>query len=634
LPEPQRRRGPGRAAPSWIATLAACIALFAGAAHAQLGEPVDAPPRGDAWNIVLLRNWDALYVINTVRETAMRQAVEKGSDRRVEWYPEQIDPLRFGTEYEPLYVALLKEKYGDMHVDLIVASGLEPLEFAARHRDELWPGVPIVYNGVIEGSLDGWKRPPRTTGVSMVFDVAGTLALGRALVPDAREFYVVSGASYFDRLLLDIVNRQIDRAGLQLQQRSLVGLSRAEVDEHVAQLPQGALVLYLTQLRDGAGRLTGPGASGVQDVAQHSRVPVLSPIYSQFGRGPVGGSSSAVAEHGRIAGEVARKVLEGASADAIPLIAAPAPACEVDWPALRRWGIPEANVPMRCRLTNKPPDLIAKYIGWIAALGIVVLVQGALLWSLAMQSLRRRRAEAQLRVRSAEMAQVTRLSTMGELTASIAHEINQPMGAILSNAEAALMMLDQGTSTRENLREILEDIRNEDLRASEVIKRLRKLLSRGDWNLMALEPNAEVADALRHVAFDAARRGVRLSPMFGPDVPTILADSVQLQQVVINLVINAMDAVAAEPLATREVRIETRALEAGVEITVSDRGPGVGPEDKPKLFQSTFTTKKDGMGFGLSIIKSIVEMHRGRVEHEHNVPRGAVFRVWLPSIGT
>jgi len=626
------RRAPR--AGSWLFAVAAFVACACGLARAQVENRANPLPRGDAWNIVLIRNWDALYVINTVRETAMRAAIETGAPRRVEWYPEQLDPLRFGTEYEASYVTLLKAKYGGTHMDLVVASGLEPLEFALRHRDELWPGVPIVYNGVIEGSLDGWKRTPRTTGVSMVFDVPGTLALGRALVPDAREFYVVAGASYFDRLLLDLVNRQIDRSGLALQQRSLVGLSRAEVNERVAQLPRDSFVLYLTQLRDGAGQLTGPGASGVTEVSRRSSVPVLSPVYSQFGRGPVGGSSSPVAEHGRIAGELARRVLEGANVDAIPLAAAPPPVCEVDWDRLRRWRIPEANVPAHCRLVNRPPDLVGNYIWFVMLLSAIVLLQGALLWALAVQSRRRRQAEAELRARSSEMAQVARLSTMGELTASIAHEINQPMGAILSNAEAAQMMLEQGSLTPDKLREILEDIRSEDLRASEVIKRLRKLLARSEWNLVALDPNTEVAEALRHVAFDAARRGVRLVPVFGLAVPTVLADSVQMQQVVINLVMNAMDAVAGEPGPAREVRVETRGSAGGVDIAVSDQGPGVAAENEAKLFQSTFTTKKDGMGFGLSIIKTIVEMHRGRVTHERNTPRGAIFRVWLPAIGT
>jgi C4-dicarboxylate-specific signal transduction histidine kinase len=337
--------------------------------------------------------------------------------------------------------------------------------------------------------------------------------------------------------------------------------------------------------------------------------------------------------HGRAAGLLARRVLEGENADGIDVRATPEPVCEVNWNALQRWNIPERSVPARCEIVNRPQMLWRAYSWQFAALFAIILLQALLLWSLVMQSRRRRRAEAELQARGAQLAQVARLSTIGALTASIAHEINQPMGAILSNAEAAQMMLEQGVLDPGTLREILSDIRNEDLRASEVIKRLRKLLARHEWNPVALEVNSEVAEALRHVAFDAARRGVKLAPVFDPATPVILADSVNLQQVIINLVVNAMEAVAGAPSAEREVRIQTRSVGNGAEIVVADRGPGLSQDDEARLFQEPFTSKKDGMGLGLSIVRTIVEMSRGTVSYESNIPHGAIFRVRIPALG-
>ena len=223
---------------------------------------------------------------------------------------------------------------------------------------------------------------------------------------------------------------------------------------------------------------------------------------------------------------------------------------------------------------------------------------------------------------------------MGELTASIAHEINQPLGAILSNADAAEMLLARPQVPLAEVRRILADIRADDLRASEVIRALRGLFARSQWRPTALETNTEVAEALRHVEFEAARRDVKLTPNYGTHMPAVLGDPVQLQQVVINLVVNAIEAVAHITGMRREVRIETAAVSNGVAIAVADEGPGLSPEDAGRLFESTFTTKRENMGFGLSIVRSIVEMHRGRVWFEPNVPRGAVFHVWLPAIGS
>ena len=612
--------------------VAACLLLAATplAGAQPLPEAAGAPA---PWRVVLIRSWDALYAMNIAREQALRDALTEKAPRLVEIYTEEIDSLRVRSGIEPQFGALLKNKYRDIPVDLVIASGIEPLDFVTRYRDDIWPGAPVVFNGVIEGALEGWRRPRRTTGVTMSFDMAGTIALGLAVVPGARRAYVISGTSPFDRHFLDIALRQLRKLDRPIEMRYIVGATRDETMQRVEELGRNSFVVYLSMLRDGAGRVWGPGATALPEVVARSTVPVVTPVQSQWTRGPLGGSSVRLDAHGRAAGLLARRVLEGEDPDVVEVRAEPEPVCEVNWNALQRWNIPERSVPARCEIVNRPPVLWRAYSWQFAALLAIILLQALLLWSLVMQSRRRRRAEAELQARGAQLAQVARLSTIGALTASIAHEINQPMGAILSNTEAAQMMLEQGVLQPGTLREILADIRNEDLRASEVIKRLRKLLARHEWNPVALEVNGEVAEALRHVAFDAARRGVKLAPVFDPATPVILADSVNLQQVIINLVVNAMEAVAGAPPAEREVRIQTRSVGNGAEIVVADRGPGLSQDDEARLFQEPFTSKKDGMGLGLSIVRTIVEMFRGTVSYESNIPHGAIFRVRIPALG-
>jgi signal transduction histidine kinase len=414
----------------------------------------------------------------------------------------------------------------------------------------------------------------------------------------------------------------------------LTGLTRGQASARVSALEAGDIVLYLSMLRDSDGQLSGPNAPALVQVASSSSVPVLSAIQTQYGRGVIGGSSPSYHLHGRAAGEIARRILQGVDPDTIDVKTVPAANCEVDWYAMQRWQVAEGNVPAPCTLVNRPPDAWRTHLWQIAIAAGIIVVQAALLFVLLVQSRRRRVAEARLQARTADLAQESRISMIGALTANLAHEINQPMGAILSNAEAAQIMLEQGTLTPEKLREILNDIRADDLRASEVIRALRSLFARSQWRPTTIETNAEVAEALRHVEFEAARRHVKLMPNYGSHMPPVLGDSVQLQQVVINLVVNAIEAVAHLAGIRREVRIETSADSSGVAIAVTDEGPGLSPEDAGRLFESTFTTKRESMGFGLSIVRSIVEMHRGRVWFEPNVPRGAVFRVWLPGIGS
>jgi len=614
----------------FASALAGVLCAFAVPAAAQYPAATATQP----WRVVLIRSWDALYPINTIREEAMRRALTDNAPRVIEIYPEDFDPLRFSQDIETEYVALLRRKYRALKIDLVIASGPEPLEFAARYRDDLWPGAPIVFNGVIDGTLDKWTRPPRTTGVTMAFDFEGALKVGLQLVPTAKKVYFVAGNSPFDEEHLAVALHQAARIETLPEKHYLVGLTTGETVERLAHVEPDSLVMYVTMLRDGSGRISGPGAENMRRVAAGSAAPVLSAIQTQFGRGPLGGSSARIDLHGAAAGRLAREILEGGDPDAIPILAQPDPSCELDWNGLRRWHIPSRNVPGNCAIVNRPVSPLEAYLWPLVGLLAIILLQSGLLWSLALQSARRRRAETELAARRAELTQVGRLSMVGALTASIAHEINQPMGAILSNAEAASMMLEQGTLDTAKLREILADIRDENLRASEVIRGLRKMAARTEWNPVALEVNTEVAEALRHVAFEAARRGVKLLPSFDAAVPGIQGDSVQLQQVVINLVVNAIEAVAGLLEEAREVRVETHGRRDGAEIVVSDRGPGIAPEVAERLFDAMFTTKNDGMGFGLSIARAIVEMHRGKITFEPNVPRGAVFRVHLPAIGT
>ena len=616
-----------RAGQRWLRRGLAVVILAMLPGLAMAAPPSDPP----AWRVVLMRGWDSLYPANLVREKALREALTAGSTRLVEFYPEEIDPLRFPGAAESDFMRLLRSKYADLAVDLVIASGLDSLEFVAAHRDTIWPGAAVVFNGVFEGS--SWRHGPRITGITVPLDVPGTIALGRALVPGMRRLYVVAGSSAFDQQMLALARAQLAGVDASIEVSYLSGLTRGQASARLAALEPESVVLYLTMLRDADGTLSGPTAPTMVHVIASSNAPVLALVQTQYGRGPVGGSGARLDAHGRAAGELARRILEGADPETLAVQAFPAPSCEVDWNALNRWRLSERNVPSGCSVANRPVDPLQSYAWMIAATAAIILLQAALLSALLVQSRRRRAAEERLRARTAQMAEESRLAIMGALTANLAHEINQPMGAILSNTEAAQLMLEQGTLTPEKLREILADIRSDDMRASEVIKELRSLFGRSEWRPVPLEVNAEVAEALRHVSFEASRHEVTLSPAYGVEIPAVMGDPVQLQQVIVNLVGNAIDAVGSLASFRRVVRVLTSARRDGVEISVSDEGPGLSAQDAERLFESTFTTKRNGMGFGLSIVRSIVDMHHGRVWFEPNVPRGAVFRVWLPAIG-
>jgi PAS domain S-box-containing protein len=228
------------------------------------------------------------------------------------------------------------------------------------------------------------------------------------------------------------------------------------------------------------------------------------------------------------------------------------------------------------------------------------------------------------------LAHVSRLAILGELTASIAHEINQPLGAIRSNADAAEMLLESGPARLEEVRQILDDIRRDDVRASEVIRRIRGLLQKHETEIEPYDLNEVVRDCVRTVGADAARRGITLETEVAA-LPILYGDRIQVQQALLNLLLNGMDALDSTPRAKSRILIRTaRGLDGTAEVAVADSGKGIPQEHLPRLFESFYTTKKDGMGLGLSIARFMVESQGGRIWAESGGGGGATFRVELP----
>lgn len=275
-------------------------------------------------------------------------------------------------------------------------------------------------------------------------------------------------------------------------------------------------------------------------------------------------------------------------------------------------------------------------VRWIASRGRVecngdgqpIRVRGA-----SVDITRRKRAELELHERRGELAHLSRVAMLGELSGSLAHELNQPLAAILSNAQAAEHYLDNGAPDLAQVREILADIVSEDDRAGEIIRRLRLLLKKGEVQQHAVDANEVVREVLKLARSDLMSLGVIVQTELAPDLPAIRGDDVQLQQVLLNLVVNACDAMRENDPKDRRLSVRTSTVEEGVQIEVGDIGHGLPADGAEKVFERFFTTKPHGLGLGLSVCRSIVAAHGGTLIALNNEDRGATFRCRLPVCG-
>jgi signal transduction histidine kinase len=233
-----------------------------------------------------------------------------------------------------------------------------------------------------------------------------------------------------------------------------------------------------------------------------------------------------------------------------------------------------------------------------------------------------------------ELAHAGRVSMLGQLSSSLAHELSQPLGAILRNAEAAGMMLQSGLPDIEELKAIVADIQRDDRRARDVIDRLRAMLKRREADIQPVAADSLIQDVMALVRADAATRGIALEHGASPNLPLITGDRVQLSQVLLNLVLNAMEAVAGQPPDRRRILLAARqAADGQVEIRVTDSGPGIPADLAKKIFEPFYSTKTAGMGMGLAISRTIVESHGGSLAVDSDGGAGATFRVCLPVRG-
>ncbi|QHP67659.1 histidine kinase [Bradyrhizobium sp. LCT2] len=560
----------------------------------------------------------------------IRTAAKQNGKSNTVIYGESLDLARFpGPDYELSLVGHLKTKYAQRPIDVIVSIGVASAKFLQKRKQDIWPAAPVVYGFVPDLPETRALFLPDTTAVFARVRPTHLLTAARAIVPDLTRVVLV-GEAWKNPLVYGHWKQDFAAAMPDLEVIDLSGAVLREVRSRVASLPDRSAILTSAMYSDGEGTYYAP-ASALARVAESANRPIIITSDTFLGRSGVGGFLLLPEIIGREAGEVAMRILDGEAPSSIAPFSGNNVRPIFDWRQLKRWNVDEANLPPGSEVRFRQPTFWEQYYWHSAIIAGVVLVQALMITILLRERRLRFVAEVEARQRMSELAHMNRRATAGEMSVSLAHELNQPLAAILINAETAQQILQSPAPDLGEIRDILDHIRRDDQRAAEVIGRLRSFLKRDPAERRELDLNATVGEVFRFLSVQALTHDVELVMQPSSADIRVKGDKIQLQQAILNLVVNGMEAVAHLPDERRRVVGRTSLTEGNLAlVSIADKGDGILAEKVAEIFKPFFTTKAQGMGIGLSIAHTIVQAHGGRIWAENVPSGGVVFHVSLP----
>ena len=421
---------------------------------------------------------------------------------------------------------------------------------------------------------------------------------------------------------------EIPSVANQLKIIDLMNLPVPELKKQLSSLPERTAVLYTGIYYTSEGISYVPGEL-VSQIAEWANRPLVISISSYLNKGAIGGYIVQAEPIGQQAARLALRILNGESASDISVVKVASPLI-FEWSALRRWGISDSTLPLGSQVWFRIPSLWEQYRLHIAALLTALLVQTCLISWLVYEHRRRNLAEVRSRNSMAELAYMNRRAAAGELSASIAHEVNQPLAGIAGRASAALRWLRAEKPDLKKAEDSLEQILAASHRASDVVASVRAMFKRDTGQRSLVDINSLIRTVLAILRVDLQKNGIEIETRLDERIPAIEGDMVQLQQVILNIVMNASEAM--QSVQPRRLKVQSEQSRSGsIRVLVQDTGTGIDAANTARIFEALFTTKSGGMGMGLSICRSIIEGHGGRIWVSPAPIRGAIFQFELPT---
>lgn len=610
------------------ACLAAClVVLLVILSGSALGADRSEPKR-----ILLLHSFGRDFRPWSEYALSIKAALEQKAPWPLDVQEHTLLTARFNNPGpEEPFVDYLRSLYAGVPPDLVVSIGAPAARFAQKYRSQLFPDAPMVLTVVEERLVNRADLTDNDTVISVRNDFTAVFNGVLKVLPDTKTIAVVIGASRLEKFWLDEIRREAAAFEGRVAFVWYNELSFDEILKRASVLPPHTVLFWGLMSVDGTG-IVHESDLALRRLRAVANAPIFSYQEPFFHGYTVGGPMHSIGATTTTTVDAVIRILAGERPSTIKFEPLQLGSPKYDWREMQRWGISESDLPAGSEVLFRQAGIWETYRWQIAVIATVILIQAGLISGLLYERRRRLVAEVESRQRLAELAHVNRYAAAGELATSIAHELNQPLGSILTNTETAELMLKSSSPNLVEIGEILADIRRDDQRASEVIRRLRSILKKTPFEIANIDLNATVGETIRLLS--AVSDGRRITLKFAPStsVLRVKGDPIQLQQVVLNLIINAIDAISQAGAAEREINVATARSDAFAEIRIADSGPGIAPADVKNIFNPFFTTKPHGMGMGLAIVRTIVEAHGGKMFAENQPSRGALFTIRLPLV--
>jgi len=566
---------------------------------------------------------------NLVNATHFRAALEQQSKELLEIYDAPLSTARPANEdVVARYADYLHALLPDQRLDLVVAVGASAVSLSQRYRSQNFPFTPML-------AIAEERRIPyadlreNDVVVPTKIDLVGVIENILRVLPRTTNVAVVIGNSPNERFWLEQLHAAFGPFAGRVSFAYFNDLSFNEMLTRVGALPPRSAIFHLMLLTDAAGT-TLDDTIVLRKLYAVANAPIFSYYDNNFGDGIVGGPLISVQVRSQIAAEVALRMLRGERSRDLNVQPVEFATPKFDWREVQRWGISANSLPPGSEIYFRSPSAWEQYRGQILAIVAALLAQAALVGWLFYEIGRRQRAEVQSRSSMAELTYMNRRASAEQRSATLAHEISQPLAGIATRASAALRWLRMEKPNNEKAQTALEGIVAASHRASDIIASVRAMFKKGPSERVPTDINQIILTVLSILRVELQQHGVDLQTQLNEHLPNVLGDKVQLQQVVLNLVMNAVEAM--QSVQTRVLKVQTDQANPGrVRVSIADTGTGIDPSNIDRVFKPFFTTKANGMGMGLVICRSIIENHDGRIWVSPRTNGASIFQFELPT---